>query len=166
MEVNTFDAITYFKEMTLHNKLAQAQHFVPVTISNTDDLEGLMEEYRDNDRFVAITDTSSGNLASPDGAYGFQKRRAYTVFILSAYEYDNMESRQTAIELCRQLFHQFVSKIIHDKYQYEEEQMYFDTQAIPNQEIGRYYLSGMTGLHFTLYTWEPIDLIYEADQWT
>ena len=166
MENHNFDAISYFEQMTLHNKMAAQQGFHPVVISNTDNLEGLMEEYRDYDRFVAITDTSSGNLASPDGAYAFQKRRAYTVFILSAYEYGNMDARQNELELCRKLFHQFVSKIIHDKYQYEEKQMFFDTRSIPNQEIGRYYLSGMTGLHFTLYTWEPLDLQYEEDQWS
>lgn len=152
--------------MTEHNKLAQKEGFIPVIISNTDNLEGLFEEYRDNDRFVAITDTNSGNLSSADGTYGFSKRRAYTVFILSAYEYDNMQSRQEELELCRELFHQFVSRIIRDKYTYEEKMMYFDTHSIPNQEIGRYYMSGMTGLHFTLYVQEPIDLIYDNEQWT
>lgn len=166
MENNHFDALAYFYAMTRHNKLAREKGFVPVTISNTDNLEGLFEEYRDNDRFVAVTDTNSGNLSSADGTYGFSKRRAYTVFILSAYEHDNMASRQEELELCRELFHQFVSKIIRDKYQYEEKMMYFDTHAIPNQEIGRYYLSGMTGLHFTLYVQEPIDLIYDDEQWT
>ena len=48
---------------------------------------------------------------------------------------------------------------------YDEKQMYFDTHAIPNQEIGRYYLSGMTGLHFTLYVQEPVDLVYDEEQW-
>jgi len=166
MERNNFDAIAYFKTMTEHNKLAQKEGFIPVIISNTDNLEGLFEEYRDNDRFVAITDTNSGNLSSADGTYGFSKRRAYTVFILSAYEYDNMQSRQEELELCRELFHQFVSRIIRDKYTYEEKMMYFDTHSIPNQEIGRYYMSGMTGLHFTLYVQEPIDLIYDNEQWT
>jgi len=166
MENNHFDALAYFFAMTEKNKLAKKEGFVPVAISNTDNLEGLFEKYRDNDRFVAISDTNSGNLSSPDGAYGFSKKRAYTVFILSAYEYDNMQSRQTELDLCRDLFHQFVSKIIRDKYFYDEKQMYFDTHTIPNQEIGRYYLSGMTGLHFTLYVQEPIDLIYDDEQWT
>lgn len=166
MESNHFDAVAYFFTMTAKNKLAQEEGFCPVVISNTDDLEGLFEKYRDKDRFVAVTDTNSGNLSSPDGAYGFSKRRAYTVFILSAYEYGNMQSRQTELDLCRTLFHQFVSKIVRDKYLYDEKQMYFDTQSIPNQEIGRYYLSGMTGLHFTLYVQEPIDLIYDDEQWT
>ncbi len=152
--------------MTEHNKLAREKGFKPVVISNTDNLEGLMEDYRDNDRFVAITDTNSGNLSSADGTYGFSKRRAYTVFILSAYEYGNMASRQEELDLCRELFLQFVSKIIRDKYQYEEKMMYFDTHSIPNQEIGRYYLSGMTGLHFTLYVQEPVDLVYDDEQWT
>lgn len=151
--------------MTNANRLAKEKGFIPVTISNTDNLEGLMEEYRDNDRFVAVADTSSGNIASPDGAYGFQKRRAYTVFILSAYEYGDMNSRQEELDLCRELFRQFLTRILRDKYLYDEKQMFFDTKAVPNQEIGRYYLSGMTGLHFTLYTWEPIDLQYEENQW-
>lgn len=166
MENNSFDAIAYFYAMTERNKLAKEKGFVPVTISNTDNLEGLMEEYRDNDRFVAITDTNSGNLASADGAYGFTKRRAYTVFILSAYEYGNMQARQQELELCRELFRQFVSRILRDKYLYDEKQMYFDTHTIPNQELGRYYLSGMAGLHFTLYVHEPVDLQYEEDQWS
>lgn len=166
MENSSFDAIAYFYAMTERNKLAQEKGFVPVTISNTDNLEGLMEEYRDNDRFVAVTDTNSGNLSSPDGAYGFSKRRAYTVFILSAYEYGNMQSRQEELELCRELFRQFVSRILRDKYLYDEKQMYFDTHAIPNQELGRYYLSGVAGLHFTLYVQEPVDLQYEENQWS
>lgn len=166
MEHNLFDAISYFTEMTSKNRLAQERGFLPVTISNTDNLEGLLEEFRDNDRFVAISDTNTGNLSSPDGTYGFSKRRAYTVFILSAYEYGNEQARQEEMDLCRTLFLQFVSKIIRDKYTYEEKMMYFDTQSIPNQEIGRYYLSGMTGLFFTLYVQEPVDLVYDDGQWT
>ncbi|MGP1465279.1 MAG: hypothetical protein ACTTKJ_06650 [Prevotella koreensis] len=166
MENDNFDAIAYFYSMTERNRLAKEKKFFPVTISNTDNLEGLFEEYRDADRFVAVTDTNSGNLSSADGTYGFSRHRAYTVFILSAYEYGNMQSRQKELELCRKLFHQFVSKIIRDKYLYEEKMMYFDTHSIPNQEIGRYYLSGMTGLHFTLYVQEPIELIYDDEQWT
>ena len=75
-----FDAITYFTQMAEHNKLAKKEGFKPVVISNTDNLEGLLEDYRDNDRFIAISDTNTGNLTSPDGAYGFTKRRAFTVF--------------------------------------------------------------------------------------
>jgi hypothetical protein len=58
-----------------------------------------------------------------------------------------------------------VKRIIRDKYQYKDQGMYFDTQSIPNQEIGRYYLSGLTGLFFTLYVSEPINLEYIADEW-
>ena len=60
---------------------------------------------------------------------------------------------------------QLVKRIIRDKYQYKDQGMYFDTQSIPNQEIGRYYLSGLTGLFFTLYVSEPINLEYIADEW-
>jgi len=161
-----FDAIVYFSEMTRRNRLAAEMGFLPVTISSPDDLEGLLELYRDSDRFVAVTDTNTGNLSSPDGTYGFSKQRAYTVFIVSSYEYGNMEDRQRELNLCRQLFLQFVSKILHDKYKYEEELMYVDTHRIANQELGRYYLSGMTGLFFTISVSEPVDLVYDDEQWT
>ena len=164
-ESNMFDAISYFKEMTERNLLAVREEFLPVTISGPDNLEGLFEEYRDHDRFVAVSDTSTGNLSSPDGTYGFTKHRAYTVFVLSGYEYGNMEDRQQQLELCRKLFRQFVSKIIHDKYEYTDEMRFVDTQTIPNQELGRYYLSGMTGLFFTVYVHEPIDLVYYDEEW-
>lgn len=166
MERNLFDALDYFTALTEHNVLAQQSGFHAVTVSSPDNLEGIFEEFRDWDRFVAVSDTNTGNLSSPDGAYGFTKRRAYTVFILSAYEHDNMEDRQQQLNLCRQLFLQFVSRILHDKYEYCEQLMYVDTQSIPNQELGRYYLSGLTGLFFTVYVQEPIDLIYQDDEWT
>lgn len=165
MENDTFDAVAYFRTLTDKNRLARTNGFTPVVISSSDNLEGLFEMYRDRDRFVAVSDTSSGNLSSPDGTYGFSKRRAYTVFILSAYQYDNMDDRQRQLELCREIFRQFVARILRDKYLYNEKQMFFDTHAIPNQEIGRYFLSGMTGLHFTLYVQEPVDLVYDERQW-
>lgn len=160
-----FDAITYFKQMAEDNILCKQSGFKAVVISNSDNLEGLLESYRDNDRFIAISDTNTENLASEDGEYGFTKRRAFTVFILTAYEYPDMEARQRELDLCRQVFLQFVTRIIRDKYTYEEHYVQFETQSIPNRELGRYYLSGMTGLYFTLYTREPVDLQYDETQW-
>lgn len=65
MENNQFDAISYFMSMAERNRLAVDNHFKPVVISNSDNLEGLFKDYRDADRFVAISDTNSGNLSSP-----------------------------------------------------------------------------------------------------
>lgn len=160
-----FDPIAYFTSLTERNRLAQNSGFHPVVISSVDNLEGISEEYRDHDHFVAISDTTTGNLSSPDGAYGFTRRRAYTVFILSAYEYGNEESRLASLNLCRRIFHQFISRVLVDKYEYADDAKFFDTHAIPNQELGRFFLSGLTGLHFTLYVSEPISLEYDRADW-
>ncbi len=165
MENTTFDAIAYFEQMTLHCKFAVDNNFVPVVISSVDELGSLLERYRTNDRFVAITDTNSGNLSSADGQYGFFKRRAFTVFIIAAYDYNDMEDWKMKMGICRTLFYQFCSRILRDKYEYDEKQMYFETRTFANQELGQSLLSGMTGLHFTLYEQEPIDLIYDETQW-
>ena len=160
-----FDAISYFEDMAEKNRLAKTEGFKTVIISSPDNLEGIFEDYRDTDRFIAVTDTNTGNLSSSDGAFNFLKRRAYTVFIVSAYAHDDMDDRQRQLDMCRTLFLQFCKRIIRDKYQYKDMGTYFETQVIPNQEIGRYFLSGMTGLHFTLYVSEPVDLQYNADEW-
>ena len=88
-----------------------------------------------------------------------------TVFILSAYRHDDMDDRQKELDLCRTLFLQIIKRVIHDKFQYKYQGTYFDTHAIPNQELGRYFLSGMTGLHFTLYVSEPVNLEYDKNEW-
>lgn len=161
-----FDAIAYFSELARRNRLAAAEGFIPVTVSGPNNLEGLFDRYTENDRFIAISDTSTGNLESQGGTDAFAKKRAYTVWILSAYEHDNMESRQQELELCREIFRQFASRILHDKYEYSEKMMYIDTRSIPNQEISRYWISGMTGLFFTVYVSEPISLEYDDHEWT
>lgn len=160
-----FDAIAYFTAITNQNKLADAEGFHPVSVSGPQNLEGLFEKYTDWDRFVAISDTSTGNIESLGGVDAFSKRRAYTVWILAGYEYDNMADRQAKLEICRELFRQFASRILHDKYEYDERMMYIDTHAIPNQELSRYYLSGLTGLFFTIYVSEPISLEYDDAEW-
>lgn len=165
METNNFDAIGYFRDMAKKNKLAKKNGFIATVISNIDNIEGLMDEFRNADRFIAISDTSSGNLSSLDGTYGFSCNRAFTVFILSGYEFGDMESREKELDLCREIFHQFVSRIIHDKYEYNGLQTFFDTTSFPNQELGRHFLNGVTGLHFTVYMRTPKDLEYDGSQW-
>lgn len=160
-----FDAITYFTKMTEQNKLCQDKKFKAVVISGPADMEGLLDAYRDVDRFICISDTNTENLTSDDGTYGFSKRRAFTVMILSAYEYGNMDERQEELDICREVFRQFASKILRDKYTYAEQYVQFETQSLPSQEFGRYQISGMTGLYFTLYTMEPIDLEYKNEEW-
>lgn len=160
-----FDAISYFENLAEKNRLAKASGFKTVVISGPDNLEGIFEQYRTCDRFIAVTDTSTGNLSSADGSFNFLKRRAYTVFILSAYRHDDMDDRQRELDLCRTLFLQIIKRVIHDKFLYKDQGTYFDTHAIPNQELGRYFLSGMTGLHFTLYVSEPVNLEYDKNEW-
>ena len=115
MENISFDAIAYFYSLTERNRLAKEKGFVAVTISNTDNLEGLMEEYRDADRFVAVTDTNSGNLSSADGAYGFSKRRAYTLFLISPPADGNPPTRQAEREPSRGVFRQVLYTALRGK---------------------------------------------------
>jgi hypothetical protein len=165
MEKNSFDAVAYFSNIAAHNVLAATGGFLTVVISDSDSLEGLLDRFTESSRFIAVSDTNTGSLTGHDGV-GYFKRRVYTVFVLASYTIDDMTSRQASLDLCRELFHQIVSRILMDKYSDNDFLRYLDVDNIPNQEIGRYYLSGLTGLFFTISVSEPIDLVYNADQWT
>ena len=67
---------------------------------------------------------------------------------------------------CRQLFRQFHSRMIRDKYIYEDLDLSFlNVSKIYARELGEYFISGCTGLYFMVELTEPTDLCYKEDEW-
>ena len=112
-----FDALTYFETLAKKNRLCVENGFKPVFCSGPDSIEGLMQEFQKTANFVMIDDTTDQNLYSEGVSYF--KRRVYTVFVLAAYRWDDMEDREEKLNLCRRIFHQFVRRMIWDKTQRE-----------------------------------------------
>ena len=98
---------------------------------------------------------------------GFFRRDVYTVFIVAAYRRDDMEDREQKLNLCRQLFRQFHARMIFDRDELGDERLTFmQLNNIYSTEMPRYSYNGVTGLYFMVQNEEPIDLSYDASEWT
>ena len=144
-----FDALHYFEKLARQNRLCQEHGFRPVFCSGPESLEGIMQEFQKTANFVCIDDTTDQNLYSKGVSYF--KRRVYTVFILAAYRWDDMEDREEKLNLCREIFQQFARRMNWDR-------------ALYSKEFGRYTMNGVTGLYFMVENDEPESMDYEDEQ--
>lgn len=115
---------------------------------------------------ILIDDTTSQETFS--NKVGFFRRDVYTIFIVASYCMDDMVEREEKLNLCRRLFRQFQSRMIYDQdnMTYGDKLMYLNLKYIRSMEVENYFLSGVTGLQFNVQNEEPIDLMYNADEWT
>ena len=159
-----FDALYYFETLARQNKLCRQYGFMPVFCSGPDSIEGVMQQYQKTANFVMIDDTTDQNLYSEGVSYF--KRRVYTVFILAAYRWDDMEDREEKLNLCREIFHQFVRRMIWDKSQGEDrdDMTFLNVEKVYSKEFGRYTMSGVTGLYFMVENDEPTSMEYEDEE--
>lgn len=167
MEINkeSFDDLQYFVEMSQKNKLVKSNNFYSGYCSGPDALEQVMAEYRDHANFFLVDDTTSANTfgAKP----GWFDRKVYAVYIIVGYEYGNEEKYKDALNLARKIFKQMLSRVIKDKasLKYGKALMYLNLESVSSQEFGRYSFNGATGLFFQLQNNEPLNLIFDQDEW-
>lgn len=160
-----FDALSYFKQLAEENILCRNNGFKAVFCSGPESIEGLVQEFQKTANFVMIDDTTDQNLYSKGVSYF--KRRVYTVFILAAYRYDDMEDREEKLNLCRTIFQQFVRRMIWDRSAREntdDDMTFLDVENVYSKEFGRYTMSGVTGLYFMVNNDEPTEMEYEDRQ--
>ena len=160
-----FDAFSYFRDLTKLNKLTSELGFTPTTCSTPASFEGMLQNMAKSKNFVVIDDTNEGNVAiNGDGSY--RKMMTYTVWILMRYKQFDMNDRQEKLNTCRKIFRQFLSKIVIDKYNWQEDyHTYTISDQIDSREIGAYFINGLTGVEFHLDVSEPLDLEYNYEEW-
>lgn len=155
-----FDALHYFETLAMQNKLCVENGFKPVFCSGPDSIEGIIQQFQKTANFVCIDDTTDQNLYSQGVSYF--KRRVYTVFVLAQYRWDDMEDREDKLNLCREVFKQFVKRMIWDRTQREDDETAFlNVEKIYSKEFGRYTMNGVTGLYFMVENDEPASMEYE-----
>lgn len=160
-----FDAFSYFRDLTHQNKLTTELGFTSTTCSGPLSFEGMLQNMAKSKNFVVIDDTNEGNVAiNGDGSY--RKVMTYTVWILMRYKQFDMNDRQEKLNTCRKIFRQFLSKIIIDKYEWQQKfYTYTLSDQIDSREIGAYFINGLTGVEFHLDVSEPLDLQYNNAEW-
>lgn len=160
---NPFDFAAYIAALTKSNRLARCHHFQPSTCSGINYLEGMLEQYQTTANFVCTSDVCDESTLQVGG--GWMKRRLFTVFILARCEYGNQQSQTAALALCRELYRQFLSRLLRDQDDLRNELIYLNFADIRSMELGGQFLNGCTGLYFMLSMDEPTDISYNAEEW-
>lgn len=161
----TFEPLAYFAQLAQENKLCQEHGFKTVFCSGPDNLEGIMDEYRETENFIVIDDTTDNNVHC--NRPGWFTRTCYTVWVLASFDYDDMTMRAEKMELCRRIFTQMLSRMVSDRARmvYGQDMAYLALEKVLYKELGRYSFNGVTGLYFMVENDVPTPLVYKEDEW-
>lgn len=160
-----FDYIGYFRDLHEHNVLAQTHSFQFSTCSGPGGLQGMLERFRTAKAFMCVDDTCDGRITRQRNG-GYFNARVLMVYLLHRFDLKSMESYQASLNTCRALLQQLMSRMIIDEDDLSNEMVYLRTDTLRTNELGQYFLNGCTGLYFRVEVNEPVDLTFDASQWT
>lgn len=87
-----------------------------------------------------------------------------TIFFAMRHAAEDIEARAECMEIMRELFRQFMSRLLPEKVRLEQNCIYLDPRISFN-EIDRYFFSGAAGAYFQIAVDVFTDLRYNADEW-
>ena len=157
-----WNATSFFEGLTKRNKFAQSKHFAFCRVSGLDGFEEALAKMLTKTAFVCVSDISQGFTDINNTPH---TRRVKTVFLAMRHAVDNMEARQSCIDMMRELFRQFMSVLILEQTKLQEHSMYIDPR-ISFQEIDRYFFSGCACAYFQIAVDTYTDLQYNQEEWT
>jgi len=157
----SWNATTFFEQLTLRNKLALEKHFTFCRVSGLDGFEELLAKLLTKTAFVCVSDISQGFTDINNTPH---TRRVKTVFLAMRHKVDDMKARESCMNTMRELFRQFMSVLIMEQTKLQEHSIYLDPR-ISFQEIDRYFLSGCACAYFQIAVETYTDLQYNKDEW-
>ena len=158
-----FDFISYMEGLCRKNRLMRKLGFVATTCSGINYVEGMLEQYQTAGNFVCTSDVCSESTFMASG--GWFKRRVFTVFVLMRYEYGNRADYGVKLGQCREVLRQLQSRFIRDSERLQRELLYLNVGDVRSNELGGTFLNGCTGLYFMVPMDEPVELVYNGDEW-
>ena len=156
-----WDAVGFFRSLTLKNRLAQSEGFAFCRVSSLEGFEEALAKMQTAKAFVCVSDIATGYTALASTPH---TRRVKTVFLAMRHRIDDMEARQRCMDTMRELFRQFMSKLILERTQLEQNNIYLDSR-ITFSEIDRYFFSGCACAHFSVAVDVYTNLVYDAGEW-
>ncbi len=163
MESKAFnwDAADFFRRLTESNKLAREKGFRFCLVSSLEGFEEALAGMQSTTAFVCVSDISSGSTDMNNAPH---TTRTKTVFFAVRHKLDDMRARMEAFELQRELFRQFMSKLILESTRLAEKRIYVD-QKIRFSEIDKYFFSGCACSFFNISVSTYTDLRVNDDEW-
>lgn len=156
-----WNATAFFEHLTATNKLAQSEGFRFCRVSGLDGFEEALEAMQSTTAFVCVSDLSQGYTELNNTPH---TRRVKNVFLAMRHAVDDMDARQECMDTMRELFRQFMSKLIQEKTRIQQHNLYIDPR-ITFSEIDRYFFSGCACAQFSIAVDTYTDLRENPDEW-
>ncbi len=157
-----WDSTAFFERLTASNRLAQENHAKFCRVSGLEGFNDCLGVMKTAKLIVAASDTSSGAFSMNDNTP--RNDRVKLFFLAKRHKEDDMPAREMALDTLRELFRQFMTKLILEKVRLEEQHLYLD-DAVSFTEIDQYFASGMACAYFQLKVTTYSDLRYNPDEW-
>ena len=160
MAITNFNwqAVDFFKRLTATNRLARDKGFI---FQEDSSLEGFHDALQSRLPIVAVDDTSDGAMSLDNTPH---TKRVKAVFIAMPHAIDDPAARARCMDSMRELFRQFMTKLIREKTKLEEHHLYLDDR-ITFSEIDKYFFSGMACAYFQISVTTFTDLRLNPDEW-
>lgn len=158
-----FDFLSYIDRLASTNTLAVKSGFHPCTCSGAGALEGLLQHFRKHTAFICASDTCEQSTLQVGGAW--VTRRLFQVWVLHRFSFGDPASYTKALTLCREVYRQFLTHLIHDVPALGENLTYLNVADVRTRELGGTFLNGCTGLTFMITLDEPTTLVYNPAEW-
>lgn len=156
-----WDAAAFFERLTATNRLAQNEGFVFCRVSGLGGFEEAVNSAQEHAAFVCVSDIADGYTELNNTP---RTRRIKTVFFAMRHAAEDMAARSECMEVMRELFRQFMSRLLPEKVRLEENCIYLDPRITFN-EIDQYFFSGAAGAYFQIAVDVFTDLRYNEDEW-
>lgn len=132
-----WNASGFFQALTRANKFCRDMDFKFCPVSGLDGLEQALQLQQANN-FVFMSDTSDGYIELNNTP---KTRRVKTVFLAMRHKVDDLYAREACLNIMREIFRQFMSRLIPEKVRLENNFIFIDDR-ITFHEIDRYFFTG------------------------
>lgn len=157
----TWAADKFFEKLTATNRLAMAEGFTFCRVSGLEGFEEAVAQMQNTAAFVCVSDVADGYTDLNNTP---RTRRIKTVFFAMRHAAEDMAARAECMETMRELFRQFMSRLLPEKVRLEQNCIYLDPRISFN-EIDRYFFNGAAGAYFQIAVDVFTDLRYNPQEW-
>ena len=156
-----WDHAAFFERLTKANKLAQEKNFVFARVSSLEGFRELLAPMVNSRSYIAASDVSQGHIELNNTPH---TRRVKLVFIAMRHKEGDMKAREKCLDTMREIFRQFMTKLILEKTILEENNLYLDDQ-VSFTEVDKYFATGYACAFFQIALDTYTDLVYNPDEW-
>lgn len=156
-----WDAAAFFEALTVSNRLARQENFTFCKVSGLDGFEEAVEKMQNHSAFLCVSDIADGYTELNNTP---RTRRVKTIFLAMRHALDDMDARSQCMDIMREIFRQFMSRLMLEKVRLEEKCIYLDPRISFN-EIDRYFFSGCACAYFQIAVDVYTDLRFNPDEW-